>query len=67
MKEDTENDTLKELALIEYFINYQSSMSFSGDDDDEKERIARFAVPKHTQWIGWLIEPADKEDDSYAV
>lgn len=60
MKKDAENDTLKELALIEYFINYQSSLDYKDDNDI---KISRFAVPRHTQWIGWLIEPADDDDD----
>ena len=58
MKTDSEDDTLKDLALIEYFINYQCSLDFKFDDNI---KISRFAVPRHTQWIGWLIEPSDND------
>ena len=56
MKGDSEDNTLKDLALIEYFINYQASFD---NEVDENNKISRFAVPRHTQWIGWLIEPSD--------
>lgn len=52
-------DDLKNLALIEYFIAYQSTLDpLSGDDSN---KISRFTVPRHSQWIGWLIEPADED------
>ena len=61
MKRDSKDDTLKDLALIEYFINYQYSLDFKFD---ENIKISRFAVPRHTQWIGWLIEPSDSDNDA---
>ena len=57
MKRDAEDETLRDLALIEYFINYQSSLDW---EFDKNVKISRFAVPRHTQWIGWLIEPYDE-------
>ncbi|MBW2646448.1 MAG: hypothetical protein JRE23_09770 [Deltaproteobacteria bacterium] len=59
MKKDSEDDTLKDLALIEYFINYQVSLDH---EVHENNKISRFAIPRHTQWIGWLIEPSDEDD-----
>ncbi|MDL1975871.1 MAG: hypothetical protein LWX55_14065 [Deltaproteobacteria bacterium] len=54
MKKDTESKILKDLALIEYFINYQSSLDCKFNNCPN---ISRFAVSRHTQWIGWLIDP----------
>ncbi len=64
MKNDSEDDILKDLALIEYFINYQTSLDFRLDDNN---KISRFAVPRHTQWIGWLIEPSDDEEQKIVL